>query len=461
MDWETIRAEMAKVIGRPPESIPLPHTPEFYALMTELEQRDATLYQAVTEALVGGIEPPAATRKELSREARRAEVRRRLLRPFVKQDPTQPRRYRANRTSIMVVVAVGLVALLWIFQMRASHSPARATRSSLLSAVLARPSPPSAAAPMPATPPTSSPLAAPPLPLPPTPPAALSVVPPMLPPGPRSTPGASNGTVVTIATPEKAAGIQIVAPAREEARLTVVSPSSAQAAEAPGRPSGSQGGTVVLNGPPALGTGPSTSAQAAAPVRLQIGDQFTVALTTPLAVSNGWRSIPALAVARDGPLAGWKIVGQASLAQDGTTQISWVQALSPDGRISMPIHGVAYNPKNGIPGVAGVKTVPMAPQAARTVLSGSLAAVGQYVNAQLVAQQVAVSGITATLTTQVPPFWQFVASELATGFQPAPVQTGGIVLVSQMPAGLPITVFITAPSQSHAGVARPAGRERA
>lgn len=458
MDWETIRAEMAKATGRPAESIPLPHTPEFYALMTELEQRDPALYQAVTEALVGGIEPPAATHKELAREARRAEFRRRLLRPFVKQDPTQPRRYRANRTSIMAVVAVGLVALLWIFQMRASHSPARATRSLLFSA-LAHPSSKSTA-PTPTTPPTSPPLPAPPLPLPPTPSASLSVA-PGLPPGSGSTPGASAGTVVTIAAPEKPAGIQIVAPVREEARLTLVSPASAQAAEGPGRPSGSQGGTVVLNGPAASGAGPSVSAQAAAFVHLQIGDQFTVALTTPLAVSNGWRSIPALAVARDGPLAGWKIVGQASLAQDGTTQISWTQALSPDGKMTMPIHGVAYNPKNGIPGVAGVKTVPMAPQAARTVLSGSLAAVGQYVNAQLVAQQVEVSGITATLTTQVPPFWQFVASQLATGFQPAPVQTGGIVLVSQMPAGLPITVFITAPSQSHAGVARPGGRERA
>jgi hypothetical protein len=445
MDWETIGAEMARAIGRPAGSIPLPHTPEFYALMTELEQRDATLYQAVTEALVGGIEPPAATHKELSRESRRAEFRRRLLRPFVKQDPTQPRRYRANRTSIMAIAAVGLVALLWIFQMRASHSPARATRD-LLSTALAHPSSPSAAvaAPAPATPPTTPPLPAPPLPLPPLPSTALRVTSPVLPPGSGS-PGAP-GAVVTVAASEKPAGIQIVAPAREEARLTVVSPSSAQAALGSGRPSGS-------------GTGPS--AQVAASVRLQIGDQFTVALTTPVAVSNGWRSIPALAVARDGPLAGWKIVGQASLAQDGMTQISWIQALSPDGKITMPIHGVAYNPKNGIPGVAGVNTVPMAPQAARTVLSGSLAAVGQYVNAQLAAQQVAVSGITGTLTTQVPPFWQFVASELATGFQPGPVQTGGIVLVSQMPAGLPITVFITAPSQSQAGVARPAGRERA
>jgi len=190
-------------------------------------------------------------------------------------------------------------------------------------------------------------------------------------------------------------------------------------------------------------------------VHLEIGEQFTVTLMTPLAVSNGWQSIPAVAGARDGPLAGWKIIGQPSLAQDGTTQISWTQALSPDGKTAMPIHGVAYNPKNGVPGVAGVKSVPMAPQAARTALSGTLAAVGQYVNAQLLAQQVQVSGITAALTTQVPPFWQFVASQLATGFQPAPVQTGGIVLVSQMPAGLPITVFITAPSGPHTGVAHP------
>ena len=218
----------------------------------------------------------------------------------------------------------------------------------------------------------------------------------------------------------------------------------------------------MLNGLAAAGTpgGQGTGGQEATSVHLEIGQQFTVTLAAPVAVSNGWQPIPAVAEARDGPLAGWKIIGQPSMAQDGTTQISWTQALGPDGKTTMPIHGVAYNPKNGVPGVVGVKSVPMTPQAARTVLSGTLAAVGQYVNAQLLAQQVQVSGITATLTTQVPPFWQFAASQLATGFQPAPVQTGGIVLVSQMPAGLPITVFITAPSGPPTGVARPTPGQR-
>ena len=237
---------------------------------------------------------------------------------------------------------------------------------------------------------------------------------------------------MTSAAREAPPGLQIVAPSREEGHLTVLSGASGQATE---------------------GTGGTSASLAGTSVRLQIGDQFTVTLTTPLAVSTAWQAIPALAVARDGPLEGWKLIGEASLAQDGTPQISWAQALSPDGKVTMPLHGVAFNPKNGVPGVAGAGSIPMAPQAARTVLAGTLAAVGQYVNAPLAAQQVQVSGITATVTTQVPPFWQFAASQLATGFQPAPVQTGGIVLVSQLPAGLPITVFITAPAQSRAGVA--------
>lgn len=447
MDWETIRAELAKATERSLESIPDPQTPEFYALLTELEERNPALYQAITEALVGGIEPPPPTQKELAREARRAAIRERLLRPFVKRDPTQPRRYRVNRTSVMWVAAVGFIALLWIFQMRTYHPMARSShsvmawvqpRASTRSAYPTAPTAPSTTPPR-----TSSPLTIPPLPLPPIALGALPIAPPAIRAGsgsPASSPGA---IVVTTAAPEKPTRIQIIAPASEEARLTLVSATSDRATERSTGPAVPSGGAVVLTGPaaPKAQGGPAAGA-----VRLQIGDQFTVVLTTPVAVSTGWRSIPALAVARDGPLAGWKIVGQASLAQDGTTQINWTQALSPDGKVTMPIHGVAYNPKNGIPGVAGVKTVPMAPQTARTVLSGSLAAVGQYVNAELQAQEVQVSGITATLTTQVPPFWQFVASQLATGFQPTPVQTGGVVLVSEMPAGLAITVFITAPS---------------
>jgi hypothetical protein len=447
MDWDTIQAELAKATGRPPEAIPRPQTPEFYALLTELEERNHALYQAITEALVDGIEPPPPTQRELSREARRAAIRERLLRPFVKRDPTQPRRYRVNRTSVMGVAAVSFIALLWIFQMRTYHPMARSSHS-VMASVQPRASTPSASSAMPTAPSTTPPRTSPPLPAPllPQPPVALGalpIAPPAIRAGSGSSPSSPGGIVVTAAALEKPARMQIIAPASEEARLTLVSATSDRATEGSTGPAAPSGGAVVLTGPaaPKAQVGP-----AAGVVRLQIGDQFTVVLTTPVAVSTGWRSIPALAVARDGPLAGWKIVGQASLAQDGTTQINWTQALSPDGKVTMPIHGVAYNPKNGIPGVAGVKTVPMAPQTARTVLSGSLAAVGQYVNAQLQAQEVQVSGITATLTTQVPPFWQFVASQLATGFLPAPVQTGGVVLVSEMPAGLAITVFITAPS---------------
>jgi len=85
----------------------------------------------------------------------------------------------------------------------------------------------------------------------------------------------------------------------------------------------------------------------------------------------------------------------------------------------------------------------MAPNSAKTVLSGTLGAVSSYVQDQINAQQVQVLGSVASITSQVPPFWQILAQQLATGFQPAPVQTGGMIVVSRIPAGTSITVFIT------------------
>jgi hypothetical protein len=120
--------------------------------------------------------------------------------------------------------------------------------------------------------------------------------------------------------------------------------------------------------------------------------------------------------------------------------------VSPDGKVAIKLHGVAYDPTVGKPGVPGARTSVMAPQAARTVLSGALAAAGQYVQDQLQAEQTQVLGLTATLTSQVPPFWQVLAQQLATGFQPGPVQTGGTVTVARLPAGAPVVIFITAPS---------------
>ncbi len=90
---------------------------------------------------------------------------------------------------------------------------------------------------------------------------------------------------------------------------------------------------------------------------------------------------------------------------------------------------------------------PWPPLAARTALSGTLGAVSRYVQDQINAQQTEVAGITATITSQVPPFWQILSQQLATGFQPAPVQTGGTVMVTWVPAGTPVLVFITAASQ--------------
>lgn len=193
--------------------------------------------------------------------------------------------------------------------------------------------------------------------------------------------------------------------------------------------------------------GPAAPPQGAPPrsdvPSFQVGDQFTVTMLTPLAVSPAWQAIPAVAQAVDGPLSGWRVLGTASMGQDGSIQIAWKKAVSPDGRTSVDISGVAYDPQEGKPGVPHAQTQVMAPQAARTALSGTLQAIAQYVQDQIQAQQVQVVGSLATISSQVPPFWQVLAQQLATGFQPAPVQTGGTVMVARIPAGTPIVVFIT------------------
>jgi hypothetical protein len=247
-------------------------------------------------------------------------------------------------------------------------------------------------------------------------------------------------------------GLQIIAPQAQTGGLVVV-PGTAAAAETGGTPGGTASGSglqIVTAQAPQSGTGgaaagTSSTGQTAAPT-FRVGDQFTVKMLTPLAVSPAWQAIPAVAEGIDGPLSGWRVLGSASLGQDGSIQISWTQALGPDGKTTVALHGVAFDPKEGKPGIPHAQTQVMAPQAAKTVLSGTLSAVSQYVQDEIQAQQVQVIGSLATVSSQVPPFWQVVAQQLSTGFQPAPVQTGGTIVVSRVPAGTPVVVFITAMS---------------
>jgi hypothetical protein len=87
----------------------------------------------------------------------------------------------------------------------------------------------------------------------------------------------------------------------------------------------------------------------------------------------------------------------------------------------------------------------MAPQVARTALSGVLAGVNQYVQAEMAAQQTQVMGLNATITSIVPPFWQVLAGQLAGVLAPAPT-TGSPVRVARIAAGTSIVVLITVPS---------------
>jgi hypothetical protein len=253
-------------------------------------------------------------------------------------------------------------------------------------------------------------------------------------------------TAATAQTPT--AGLQVGAPSNSGAVATTIGIASSGPAD---RTESSAGLVIGQTAQASQGGGqgsdrsPGEASTAAVPA-LQVGDQFTLRMATPLAVSPAWQAIPAVAQAVDGPLTGWRILGSATMGQDGSVQVSWTQALAPDGRTTVTIHGVAYDPKIGKPGVPSASTTVMAPQVARTALSGVLAGVNQYVQAEMAAQQTQVVGLTATITSTVPPFWQVLAGQLASAFAPAPAQTGGTVMVARIAAGTPIVVFVTAPS---------------
>ncbi len=456
MDWQTLKADIAAATGRSSEAVPRPGTHEFFALMGELQETHPDIAQKIQAYLSESAHPqPLRSEAEIMGEARRARARQGLLRLFTKRDPTQPPRTRTNKTRVVIAAVLAIVVLWAIGRM---HSTPLPTPSTAHTPAASRPAPataqrPPAQVPGPAAGASASgPSGGTTLPEPPLP-AQPAGFPTPTTPGPALHPGVPTGATAS------ATGITVVAPAAAQApKLLIAAPKAdAGVTTVVSAVPLSQGqGTRAVEGvtivspsaPEKPDAGAIAGGQQAAvpPPSFRVGDQFTVKLLTPLAVSPAWQSIPAVAQGVDGPLSGWRVVGTASLGQDGSVQITWTQALSPDGKTTLQLHGVAYDPSVGKPGVPGAQTGVMAPQAARTALSGSLAAIAQYVQDQITAQQTQVAGLTATVTSQVPPFWQVLAQQLATGFQPAPVQTGGTVMVAHLPAGAPIVVFITAPT---------------
>jgi hypothetical protein len=495
--WPELAREIAEALGIPPEKVPSPGTREFLDVMARLEDERPELAARTAAALAVESAPPSPTLSEIRREAVRGRAVGSLFAWATKRDPTQPRRVRVNKTLLLVIGGVIAGGFLISSQLNtARHRMAETARSGQEAQA------PSSQLPQTANPPAPSlaPRQGPSQPAqgasrqpgrpqqsqqpqqqtsPPLPNLPLPSMPGPLGGGPSSPPpAAGQGQAQGLAASQ-------ISPGQEKPALTVIQAQAAQAQAAPGltvvapaqaaQPSGPEGGssggaqaqglTEVTpqrqgerqeqaqpqQGQPAPsqtgGQGASASQPQQPPLpKLSVGDQFDAVLDYAVAASTAWQSVPVVATVVSGPLSGWKVTGSLTLAQDGTPQIAFSQAQSPDGSRTAPVHAVAYNPATGAPGVAGAKTSVMTPQAARTVLAGTLAAVSQYVQAQLQAQQTQVSGLTATLTSQVPPFWQFVASQLASGFQPGPVQAGGTVVVSQLPKGLRVTLLVVQPS---------------
>jgi hypothetical protein len=470
--WDEIRQQIADAVGTTPDKLPRHDTPDWFSLIGDLQSSHPELAQRARDTLVDAVAPePLPTQAEITSERRRAGLLAWLSNWAQRRDPTQPHRLRTNRTSVLLVIGLATLAVMLVFRLHPPTSPQPAAHAPQHAASGAQhPTPPTTPASSQTTPGQSSP---------PTSQGTRSgtgtstlpnVSEPPLPPGfPRPSSQAQAGSAgatagggtqsgqggTTVITGQPASsnnGVQIVAPPAQTGGLVVV-PGTAAAAETGGPPGGTGAGSGLQivtaqapqGGPGGAAAGTSPTGQTTGP-SFHVGDQFTVKMLTPLAVSPAWQAIPAVAEGIDGPLSGWRVLGSASLGQDGSIQISWTQALAPDGKTTVALHGVAFDPKEGKPGIPHAQTQVMAPQAAKTALSGTLGAISQYVQDQIQAQQVQVLGSVATVSSQVPPFWQVLAQQLSTGFQPAPVQTGGTIVVSRVAAGTPVVVFITAPS---------------
>jgi hypothetical protein len=381
--WDQLAAEIAQAIGKNPDEIPRLGTPEFNQLFGVLLDSNPDLATRVQVWLVQSTER-VPSQSQIAAEARKSEARRRLASLFTKPDHTQPHRRRINKPVILAAIGAAM-AILWVVgRLHSSPMSVPETRRMPPRAVTAstRPvSPPAHKLPPLNAPPreTRRPASAatagigiqsrapfdglptpPPPPLPPGPTQALS--PTQL--FPAGTSGAGLPT-----TPVQTGAQVIAASASQAAGITVVAGTAASGSLT--GPTAPTAGTVVVgadHGPSEASAVPPAPPQASEPggasaaPRFQIGDQFTVSLLTPIAVSPVWQSLPAVAQAEDGPISGWQLVGSASQGQDGSLQIAWTQAISPDRKTTITLHGVAYDPKVGKPGVPGATSSVMAGQ---------------------------------------------------------------------------------------------------
>ena len=58
MTWDELRNKISAATGRPPEAIPNAGTPEFYALLTDLETSHPDLAHEITQWLLKPYEQP-------------------------------------------------------------------------------------------------------------------------------------------------------------------------------------------------------------------------------------------------------------------------------------------------------------------------------------------------------------------------------------------------------------------
>ncbi len=236
---------------------------------------------------------PLRSEAEIGAEARRSRARPGPAQMGDEAGPDATPRRRTNKTAVLAVMLVAMIALWAAGKMHSSRptSPLTATHQPAAAHSGPKPRQPRRQASPSPSPSGRSPEMTPP------PPTGFPN-PSTITPAPGAGADASAAGVISVA-PERSEtpGVQIVAPAGEPGGTV------GAAGAAPCWPRAAESAPGVTAVSAATSPGPAApeegseqqSQQPAKAPSLQIGDQFTVTLLAPLAVSTAWQSVPAVA----------------------------------------------------------------------------------------------------------------------------------------------------------------------
>jgi len=168
--------------------------------------------------------------------------------------------------------------------------------------------------------------------------------------------------------------------------------------------------------------------------RWTTGERVSARLATGIVAAPSGSPTPVIAETID-PAGTW--LGQATLGLDGRVQVAFTLAGGTES-----VRGVALDPVQLVPGLAGNTTLRQ-PQAAAAALTAATQAAAAYAAALAQQGQLALSGGWATLALGQPgPAWTYLASSLAGSLAPRSGVPGPIE-TSDIAVGTPLLILVT------------------